>query len=392
MSSEAAFAVVLLVASLLLGRSFVRLMHVDAGYSAADVLIANVIRPGSDQASAERFGSLMSAALERIKALPGVETAGIGSPTPLDENTSLSAFPVPGSTSNRGPLSGAGQAPQTALARFYTISPGFERALGLRLRGGRFFSRDDQVSDDARWIVNEEFARLYLPANPVGRRFPWSRRGRGIQLEIVGVVGNVLKNGNAEAPVAEVYGVRSDTDPFYNYAIVIRTSANPGGQAAAIRSVLKEAAPDALVNLVPLSTRVSESLARPRLASAVFAAIAALATLLTALGIFAVLSYELAQRRQEFGVRMAIGAVRHQLVALALRDGMVPTIAGVAAGLVVALLMTRLMRGVLFGISPLDAIAFLAAPVVLVPVSVAGCIVPALRAARVDPASVLKVG
>src|SRR5262249_5383084 len=157
--------------------------------------------------------------------------------------------------------------------------------------------------------------------------------------EIVGVVGNVLKNGNSEAAVAEVYGIRRESDPFYNDAIVIRTSTGSSSQAAAIRSILKEVAPDAVIELEPLSTRVSESLARPRLASLIFAAIAALATLLTALGVFAVLSLELTQRTQEFSVRLAVGAVRRQLVALALRDGAVPTLAGAAAGLVVAVVV-----------------------------------------------------
>jgi predicted permease len=390
-AAEAAFAVVVLVAALLLARSFVELARVDPGYSPEGVLVADIHRPGSDLASATQFAPLMAEALERIRALPGVEAAAFGVPTPLDVNTSLAAFPSLKSVrTEEQVVAGVGAPVPTALARFYGVTPGFDRALGLRLRVGRFFERADQDSGDVvRWVVNEEFARLYLPPDPVGREFPWARAGKPVRLEIIGLVANVLKNGNDEAPAAEIYGIRRDTDPFFNPALVVRAA--PGSDLGpAIRAVLRDVAPEAIVAIAPLTDRVSASLAMPRLASALFACIAILATALTALGILAALSYGLAQRAREFGVRAAVGATRRQIVALVARDGALPATVGVILGLLAAVAVTRGMRSVLFGISPVDVVSFVVAPALLVPVALLACLVPALRSSRIDLVSVLK--
>src|SRR6185503_1411681 len=146
-------------------------------------------------------------------------SAAIASMSPLDSNISLQAFPVPGSLPPRG---GTGPAPRTALTRSYAVTPGYADAIGLRVTEGRFLIEADEVSDDARWVVNEEFARLYLPPNPAGRRFPWRRGNQDIQLEIVGVVGNVLKDGNAATPSPEIYRILQRTEPFFNYQVVAR--------------------------------------------------------------------------------------------------------------------------------------------------------------------------
>jgi putative ABC transport system permease protein len=392
LAAESGFAVLVLVTALLLGRSFVKLMSVDAGYTPDNVLIVDIFRSGTDQASAQRLAPVMAATLDRVRALPGVEAAAFGLPTPLDENTSLAAYP-----SARARLEGNqllatdGSAAPTVLSRFYTVTPGFDRALGLRLRAGRFLSREDETSDVVRWVVNEEYARLHLPPNAIGRPIPWVRRGVRTQLEIVGIVGNVLKNGNRDVPQTEIYGVRRDTDPFGNPSLVVRTTPSSLGQAAAIRTLLREAAPDAFVSIEPLSQRLSESLAQPRFAASVFGAMALFATLLTTLGVLSSLSYTLARRRREFGVRTAVGATRTQLVGLVLRDGARPTVLGVMVGLLLALVMTQGLRGVVFGISTLDVVSFAIAPVILIPLALLTCLLPALRASRIDPMTALRV-
>jgi predicted permease len=390
LTAESAFAVVLLVAAMLLARSFLELTEVDAGYTAEGVVVADVMRPDTSQESAQRYAPLMRQATNRIRALPGVVAAGIGSMSPLDRNTSLQGFPVPGALPAAQPAGAPAAAPLTVLTRSYAITPGYESAMGLRLRVGRFFVDSDAIGNDVRWIVNEEFARLYLPANPEGRRFPWRRGNREVQLEIVGVVGNVLKDGNTGAPVPEVYRIQRDTDPFFNYQIVVRVAGQPLAVAPALRSAIREVAPDATVNIVPLSERFSESVAQPRLATTVFGTLAALASALTAIGLFAALSYSLSQRRREFGVRVAVGATRGDLVRMVLRQGVAPTAIGIAVGMVAALGVTRSMRGLLFGISPLDEVSFLAAPSLLLPVALVACLLPALRAARVDPNDALR--
>lgn len=391
-ATEASFAVVVLVVATLLARSFVELTQVDPGYTPEQALIVDIHRPGTDQASAVSFAPIMATALERIRALPGVEAAAFGVPTPLDVNTSLAAFPRPGTGrggSGQLLVPGATQTPP-ALARFYLVTPGFNRALDLRLRAGRFFERADQAGDVVRWVVNEEFARLYLPPDPVGQRFPWTRAGRPTELEILGIVGNVLKNGNAEAPAAEVYGIRRDTDPFFNPTLVVRTADDAAAPAADVRRVLQEAAPDAVVTIVPLADRVADSLAMPRVASVLSAGIALVAALLTAFGIAASAAYDLATRTREFGVRVAVGATRRQLVSLVVRDGVVPACIGIGMGLCLSAAVTHAMRGVLFEINPLDTVSFAVAGLALLPVVMLACLVPALHWSRADPLSALK--
>lgn len=391
LAAESAFAVVLLVAAMLLGRSFVKLIQVDAGYTRDGVVIADVLRPDTTQESAQRYAPLMRETLERVRSLPGLVAAAIGSMSPLDGNTSLQGFPVPGSLSSAQLGGDTGAVPRTALTRSYAVTPGYEAAVGLRLRAGRFLVDSDAVGSDVRWVVNEEFARLYLPDNPVGRRFPWRRGNQDVQLEIVGVVGNVLKDGNAGTPSPEIYQILRSTEPFFNYQIVARTIGDPDALAPALRDAIREVAPDATVNLVPLSQRFSDSVAQPRLATTVFGALALLASSLTAIGLFAALSYSLSQRRREFGVRVAVGATRAHLVRLAVRQGIAPTAIGTVAGLIAAVGATRFMQGVLFGVTPLDAISFIAAPSLLLPVALAACLLPAFRAARVDPMTALRV-
>jgi predicted permease len=382
--AQSVFTVVLLVAAALLGRSFLRLVEVDAGYVASQALSITVARPSTDEASAQRYGPLMAEALEQIRALPDIVAAGIGSMTPLDTNTSLQAFPVPGGVTMQG------QPARTALTRSYSITPGFERALGLRLIAGRFFTEADQVSQDALWLVNEEFARLYLPPNPVGRRFPWSRRNVPIQLEIVGVVGNVLKEGNDATVQPEIYLLRRNASPWFNDQFVARVSGDVGSAAQRIRAAVMGVAPDAAVLIAPLTERVAESVARPRFAALVFMALAAFALLLTAIGLFASLSYSMWQRRREFGVRVAFGATRPDLVVMVVRQGVLPVIAGLAIGLAAAAGLTRFMRATLFGVTPLDATAFAAAAVLLLAVAVVACVIPARFAAKSDPIAVLR--
>lgn len=390
LTAESAFAVVLLVTAMLLARSFLRLIEVDAGYTTAGVVVADVIRPDTRQESAQRYAPLMRQALDRVRALPGVVAAGLGSMSPLDRNTALQGFPVPGALIPAQPGGATAVAPRTVLTRSYAITPGYEQALGLRLRAGRFFVESDASGTDVRWIVNEEFARLYLPANPVGRRFPWRRGNQDVQLETVGVVGNVLKDGNTKAPVPEVYRTLRDTDPFFNYQVLARTAGQPLAIAAAVRNAIREVVPDATVNIVPLAERFSESVAQPRFASTVFGTLAGLASVLTAIGLFAALSYSLSQRRREFGVRVAVGASPADLVRMVIRQGIAPTTSGIAIGIFIALGVTRSMSGLLFGISPLDEISFLAAPSLLLPVTLVACLLPALRAARVDPTTTLR--
>jgi putative ABC transport system permease protein len=380
--SEAAVAVMLLVAASLLGRSFVRLLQVDPGYDATHVLMARVYLPpqlpGSEEE--ERFAQAM---LERIRALPGVTAAGVSNMAPF----------VPGSAVMSVTLQG-GAEPITARTLSYVVTPGYAEALSLRLREGRLFTEADMSAGVRPTVVNEEFVRSHLnDGKPVaGRRFTNTITGTLTTVELIGVVGDVLKDGLDATPQAEMYNVPREAfgfPPAMNLAV--RTSSDPLALVAPVRAAVRSINGAAAVDTVEtLGSRMAASVREPRFAMTVLMAFAVLALLLAAVGLYGVLSYQVLQRRRELGVRAALGASRGSLIALVLRQGVLVAAAGIALGLVGAAWLTRLMQGLLFGITAHDAVAFSAAPVMLLLVAIAATLIPARRAASADPIEVLR--
>jgi hypothetical protein len=273
----------------------------------------------------------------------------------------------------------------------YIVTPGYQDALGLRVRQGRLFVDGDVSSGTRAWVVNEEFARLYLPPQPLGYRFEQRNDTGSTPIEIVGIVANVLKDGNDRKPQPDLYVMARDRAEFgARFELVVRTTGAPASLAAAVRAIVHDALPAAAIETVPLSRRVAESVDQPRFATAVLGTFAILALALASVGLYGVLSYSVSQRRRELGVRAALGAAKADLVRLVIREGLGATITGLAAGLVAAAALTRLMQSVLFGIGPLDPVAFVAAPLVLIPIAVAACLLPASRAAQTDPIEALR--
>ncbi len=391
---EAAFAVMLLVGAALLGHSFVRLMSVDAGYDAEHVLTVRVSVPRNSPP--ERMGQLIDGALERMRATPGVAAAGAANMMPLMSMTAITSFTLP--------PDGGGGKPTTTRSITYHVTPGYAEALRLRLKEGRFFTEQDaalvRLKPDTTsttgirfMIVNEEFVRQYLTAGPVaGRRFN-DVAEKGTTTEIVGVVGNVLKDGNDRLPQPEIYFIPgTPTRRIVGWVnFVVRTTGDPAAVSERARTIVREVDPSAVVERVePLTAMVWASVAQPRFATTVLGTFASLALALAAVGLYGVLSYGVSQRRRELGLRAALGAARADLVRLILREGLGATLVGVAVGLAAAAALTRLMEAVLFGVTPLDALAFTLAPLALLPVAVAACLLPALRAASTDPAVALR--
>ena len=302
---------------------------------------------------------------------------------PLDRMTMIAGFPAPWMP--------PGAEPVTARALQYLITPGYAEALGLRLRAGRLFTDADYASGTRAWMVNEEFARLYLPSKPIGYRFEQQRSPAPIPVEIVGVVANMLKDGNDRKPQPEVYVLARDASRFFGrFEIVLRTQGPPAAAAPELRALVRELAPTAAVETVALSDRVAASVEQPRFATAVLTTFALLALVLASVGLYSVVSYGVSQRRRELGVRAALGASRPALLAMVIREGLMATVFGLGAGLIAAAALTRLMQGVLFGVAPLDPVSFMAAPFVLIPVAVLACLIPASRAARMNPAEALR--
>jgi putative ABC transport system permease protein len=382
---EAAFAVVLIVGASLLARSFVRLMGVDNGYTADSVLIASVELPrGATEARTDQF---IEAALARLRARRGVSAAGAGAMIPLMTRTAIAPFTLPDSV--------AGGKPTHGRALVYWITPGYAEALGLRLREGRFFVDTDARAGTLATIVNQEFVRQHLAVRQVtGLMIPnLVGQERGATAEIVGVVGNVLKDGNDRQPQPELYFVHGSHGQRISEQVnlVIRTTGNPAALAQDVRGLVQQVDREAVVDRIePLTTTVAASLDAPRFAATVVAGFAGVAMVLAVVGLYGVLSYSVSQRVRELAIRAALGARRVDLVRLVLREGLSVIFAGIALGMLGASLFTRLMQDLLFGVTPLDAVAFTVAPAVLVVASLGACLGPALRAASTDPATTLR--
>jgi predicted permease len=383
LACEAALAVMLLVGAVLLARSFTELVQVDAGYDADRVLVATIHftgaarEPGRGPAALDRI-------LQRVRAMPGIEAAGAGNMAPFSGVMAGVTLAGPGWTGPDGQ-------PITVRAVSPTVTPGYAEALRLRLRAGRFFHDDDGAQATTPVIVNETFARLHLAGREpaVGGRI--DNRVIDDAFEIVGIVADFLPARLDAAPEPEMFLPQPPDRGIRQMTLVVLTTGDPSAFAPTLRSIVRDVEPAAVLDGVgPLGARVAESVAQPRFAASVLAAFTALALLLAASGLYGVLSYVVSQRRRELGIRAALGAGRAHLMALVLRHGFVATVVGLLAGLAGAAATTRLMAGLLFGISPLDAVSFAVAPALLTLVALAACLVPAVRASTVDPAEVLR--
>ncbi len=382
LAGEAALAVVLLIGAMLVGRSFAALVQVDAGYDPDHVLMATLHLTGAS-AGEGRDADALARILERIRATPGVVAAGASNMAPFSGVTAISGFAIPGRTTPEGQ-------PVVARALTNNVTPGYAEALGIRLREGRLFRDDDVTAGVRPMLVNETFVRTYLrdERQVVGLRFPGLSGREGA--EIVGLVGDVLPAQLDAKPEPQIY-YPSRLAGDVQRSLAVKTDGNPAAFGPTLRALVNNTEPAAALDAVgTLASRVSESVGQPRFAAASLAAFAALALMLAATGLYGVLSYGVSQRRREMGVRAALGARRGQLVALILRQGIAVTGIGLVVGVAAAFGASRLIEGMLFGVSRLDPLSFAVGPVVLLVVAVAACLVPARRAASVDPADTLR--
>ncbi len=384
--AEAALAVVLLVGAALLIRSFIRLTSVDAGYSAENVLTAQVIVPAVPEGIMPP--DTAEAILARVRALPGVITAGAANMAPLVPVSAIRMLTLPERTAAGEPIQ--------ARATAWTVTTGFAESLGLRLKAGRLFTAADASNPANLVIVNEEFVRLYWSdGRPVvGRRYDGVFGPRGQQTEVVGIVANTLKDGLDRQAEPEIYTLRKPGPQVglgRSLNLVVRADRNPAARARDIRRVVLDLEPRAAFDEVsPLTAKIAASVAEPRFSASVLAGFAGLAVLLAAIGLYGVLSYGVSERRREMGVRAAMGASRRQLVGLIVREGLGVVLLGLLVGLAGAAALSRLMQGLLFGVTSLDLWVYLAAPAILVLVATLACLIPARRAAAVDPVEALR--
>ena len=377
---EVALALVLLVGAGLMGRSFSRLLEVNPGFDPSNVVAARVNLPASKYPEQFQRTQFFDAVVARLRGAPGVESASAASHLPMQSVgvTNVLPFTVEGQPppENEDPRSDV-----------RLVTDGFFETMRIPLLSGRFLDTRDTAESTRTAVINETMARRYFPdSDPVGQVIE-NPHGRA---EVVGVVADVRYQGLDSEPRKQIYEPLSQSR-VGTMAVFARTERDPLGFAGTLQSEIW--AVDAEQPIYDLST-LDQVLARavflPRLSSALLSWFAYGALLLAVLGIYGVLSYAVGQRTREIGLRMALGAEVRQTLGLVVGDSLLLIGGGVAAGLVAAVLLARSMAGILFGVSPFDLPTFATAAVLLVGAGLAASLIPARRAARVDPLIALR--
>ena len=380
--TELALALVLLLGAGLLVKSFWRLSAVDLGFNRDNVLMARLNLPRSVYRTEPQTAAFYEQLLERVKALPGVESTGMISHTPL------SGFGVIVFTGIEG------QPPpdqeKDAPVGVGSVSSDYFRTLQIPLLSGRVYDERDRSDSPKVALVNQAFARRYFPGGDVlGKRIGFGCEG-GLCRTIVGVVGNVKQESITADVAPEIY-LPSSQMPMNSMTLFIRSHGNAGDLARTLRSeVLAIDKNQPVFNVKTLDERVVETIAVSRSLMLLFSGFALLALVLACVGIYGIVSYSVSQRTREIGIRMALGARAADVLRLVLRNGMTLVGAGVAIGVGGALALTRFLTTMLFGVTPTDTSTFVVVSAVLAIVAFVACLVPARRATKVDPLVALR--
>jgi putative ABC transport system permease protein len=381
--SQVALALVLLIGAGLMIKSFLRLREVDPGFNAENILTAGISLTRADYPQDDpRRTAFFQQVIGRVKALPGVASAGAISHLPLGGRGVNMRFTIDG---------GSPASPTDELAADLRVtSPGYFETMEIPLMKGRVFTEGDAVSTPRVIIVNESFARRFFPgSDPVGRHL---KVGASLFTgEIVGVIGNVRHRGlEAEArPEIYISYLQNTLWPVMN--LVVRTSSDPNLLASAVRSEIQAVDKDQPVfNIKTMDQLLSESVAQRRFSMMLLGAFAVLALLLAAAGLYGVMSYLVGQRTHEIGVRMALGAQSVDVLRLILGQGLRLTLIGIAIGLLAAFALTRVLTTLLYGVKATDPATFVSIPLLLTLVALLACYVPARRAMKVDPMIALR--
>jgi predicted permease len=381
---QTAIALALLVGAGLLVRSLAELQKVPPGFRTRDVLAAKVQLPQARYGETAARARFVEDVLVRLAGRAGVLGAGAVSELPLSDSRNSSSFDI-----EAHPVSPQEKEPH---AETWSASPGYFAALGISLKSGRVFDERDAAGRTPTAVVSEALVRRYFPGeDPLGKRidFEGSERRRGWR-EIVGVVGDVRDRSLDRDPGPQIY-VPYDQRPTGGVFLVVRTEGDPLSVLPAVRLAVREVDADMpLYDVATMERLAGDDVRDRRVARGALAGFAAAALALAALGLYGLLAQTVRERVPEIGVRMALGARRGDVVRLFLAEGGRLVLAGVAAGAAVALAGTRLMRGLLFGVTTADPATYAAVVLLLAVVSLAACAVPAWRAARIDPLRALR--
>jgi putative ABC transport system permease protein len=388
---EVAVALVLLVGAGLLLRSFARLRAVDPGFHPQGVLTAEITLPDQKYEPAERQIAFTRELLDRLRAIPGVQSADTVFPLPLGGNGFVLAFAVQGRPDTSSQDS-------SLHANIRLVTPDFFRTLGIRLLQGRAFTSHDDPQSVPVIVVNKTMAdRIWPGESPIGKRITFGDTQKpDVQwMEVVGVVADIHHRTLDQDPGSEVYWPQLQNPVGGQLSIVLKTAGEPTKLAGAVRAAVRAVDSDLPVDRVrPLESVVAEALAGSRFQTVLLGIFAGAALLLAAIGVYGVISYSVAQRTHEIGIRMALGARRPEVLGLVIRQGMALVLAGVGLGLALAVLLlawlSERLAKFIYGGSAFDPLPLIAVPLVLLAVALLANWLPARRATRVDPLVALR--
>jgi putative ABC transport system permease protein len=381
-AGEMAVALMLLIGAGLLIRSFVRLEHVAPGFEPDRILSMRIGLSNPRYKDLKIASSGLDEILRRIAQVPGVVSTGSIQFPPLGGLLPATGFWVAGR-----PVPNPSEAPVTGVS---IVTPGYFPTMEIPLLAGRLFSERDREGTPQVTIVSQSLARQQFPnVDPIGQRL-YVEWGRETPYQIVGVVGDVKHDGLEKAVRPIVYFPNAQETQTIA-TLMIRTGADPIKLAPVAEQIIHAYDKDqAIAAIQPLDMLLSKAVARPRFQSVLLSSFAGLALLLAAIGIFGVMSYSVAQRTHEIGIRLALGAGSDQVLRLVVGQGLLLALIGTAGGLAGAFALTRYLRTLLFNVSPTDWLTFTAVPLLLCAVAVAASYLPARRAMRVDPMQALR--
>jgi predicted permease len=385
--AQVALALVLLVGSGLMARSFVALRHVDLGFEREGLLTFRVAIPRAEYAEPSSVVDFDRRLTERLAGLPGVLSVGMTSGLPLTDMKSA------------GPMEPVDQpVPEGDLAPIVerrSVTPGYLEAMGVPLLEGRALEWSDQADQARGVLINRSLASAFWPGeSPVGRRL--REQGSDFSWEVVGVTGDVRFEDAADEPLPLAYfpvlqGAPDEAVAVYGMDVAVRVAGEPLAAVAAARGALRDVDPQMpMINPRSVESVVDDSMLSTSFAVLLLGIAAAIALLLGTVGLYGVISYVVSRKTQEIGVRMALGAPAATVLGSVLRDGMVLTGFGLALGLAAAWAASRALASLLYGVSASDPVTFVATPLLLALVALVATWLPARRAARVDPVRAMR--
>lgn len=383
--AEFGLALTLLAGAGLLLKSFGRVTSIDPGFLPENLLTAQVVLPTAKYSNDTLRIGFFDQALSRIAAVPGVTGVGATSVLPFGGSWSTSSFGIEGYTPADGEPSPWGD------MRF--VSAGFADAMRIPLLQGRFLAESDGPGASPVAVVDEELVRRYFPdTDPIGKRLIMGDPNdpNTPMPQIVGVVGHTAHEGlDAERRVQVYFSYRQMARSVLS--LVIRTQGDPLASLAAVRTAVREVDPDQpLSRPAAMTSLIDQSVGQRRMAMLLLAVFAAIGLLLAATGIYGVMSYTVAQRAQEMGVRMALGADRRQVLGIVMRQGLVLAGIGTGIGVLGSLALTRVVQSQLYDVQATDPTTFVAVTLLLIAIGTVATLVPALRATRLDPVEALR--